>query len=197
MDIEDVENGLRNAKFLHLVDDVLISYRDNLLDAIARKQVDAHLELCLLCERRLEFFQQERDALDNLNGFCLGVDAPAGARQQFADYLREAVSNWKAYFAQRKLVRGGPESGVEFWRWQSKNQVFNISAIRESNLDITLRISTSDAQLAGCRVKVMMGRFTGEATMQPFREPEIRAEARIPRNKRPRDMSDLSIERLD
>src|ERR1051325_11311089 len=102
MKIDDLERALKNAKYLHLADSLLISYRDQELDEISRRQADAHLELCLICERRLSLFREEAASLHDPYEVPPPGTPPSPAdtasKNRLAGYSKEAVSDWQAYF---------------------------------------------------------------------------------------------------
>lgn len=60
MKIKGIEKALRSAKFNHLTEDMLVSYQDQKLNEIYQTQAEAHLDICLICERRLLLLRQER-----------------------------------------------------------------------------------------------------------------------------------------
>ncbi|HEY6806986.1 MAG TPA: hypothetical protein VI306_25640 [Pyrinomonadaceae bacterium] len=65
MGSEDSEQLLEEARFKHLSETTLISYKNDQLDEVALALADAHLKLCLICERRLCFLKKEAEALDS------------------------------------------------------------------------------------------------------------------------------------
>ena len=65
MEPKDIEQFLENAKYSHLSDATLVSYRDGQLNETGLAMADAHLNLCLVCERRLTFLKEEQEALGN------------------------------------------------------------------------------------------------------------------------------------
>jgi anti-sigma factor ChrR (cupin superfamily) len=65
MGSEDSEQLLEDARFKHLSETTLISYKNEQLDEMALALVDAHLKLCLVCERRLDFLKAEAEALES------------------------------------------------------------------------------------------------------------------------------------
>ncbi|HEX5736206.1 MAG TPA: hypothetical protein VF131_25480 [Blastocatellia bacterium] len=192
MKIDDVKKALENAKYVHLTDGVLTSYRDQLLDQISRRQADAHLKLCLICVRRLSVFQEERAAVYGGDGGK--PSAGIALREHFAEYLRQAVENWKACFAQLRLVREAIMRADEIWRWQSEDGVLTAYAILEPTADLAIRICSNETDLEGEHLKVRVGSLIQETILQRVSDLEVRAEVMVSRRRRPRDMTDVSIE---
>jgi hypothetical protein len=216
--LNDLEKALASGKLLHLKDGVLISYRDQKLDEISRKQVEAHLELCLTCERRLLMFQQERAAIDNpgentpedksrirralqsaeaqnLLGSKLTHSSIASTlKDVLIDSVRDAVLNWQDYFRKLAPVRGAHRSGVKLWEWKAKDGVVEGYARLESNGDLTIHLSSNNVGFEGARLKIRVGMLTQETTLSRFSDSEVRADVLIPRRNRPRDLTDISIE---
>ena len=198
MKIEDLEKVLRNAKFLHLADDVLISYRDDELDEISRRQADAHLDLCLICERRLLLFREERAALDgsyeNRPEDIALSSAEIELRDRLTEYLRKAVLNWQDCFRQLVPVGGADRNEVKVWDWQSEDGVLVGHATLETTAALRIHFTSNDASLDGARLKIRVGVLTQEATLKRVSDSEVRASVEVPRRKRPRDLTDISIE---
>jgi hypothetical protein len=65
MKIKDIEKNLKDAKFCHLTEKDLIVYLDRKLDKTLQTLAESHLQLCLICGRRLQLFEEERAALEN------------------------------------------------------------------------------------------------------------------------------------
>jgi len=63
--IDDVlEEVLREGKFKHISDQRLVGLRNDTLDEIEFALVNSHLELCLICEYRVQFFKETEEALE-------------------------------------------------------------------------------------------------------------------------------------
>lgn len=63
MQPHDIERILMNTKFVHLTEDELGTYCDGRLDEITFARANAHLKLCLICERRLAILQEDKEAV--------------------------------------------------------------------------------------------------------------------------------------
>jgi len=59
MNVKDIEELIRQAKFVHLEDDELRTLRDGVLDRICASRMLAHLRMCLQCEQRLAELREE------------------------------------------------------------------------------------------------------------------------------------------
>src|ERR1700754_781282 len=123
MKIENIEKALKAGRYIHLKDDVLVSYRDQQLDAFSRCAAEAHLSLCIICKRRLHLFQEELAAMDN-NDFDTedriaarrlleGRAAQTGTRktpsgevawERFMEYALQAAASWQAFVMQLEAV---------------------------------------------------------------------------------------------
>src|SRR5690242_8153887 len=60
-----LEEFLRQAKYSHASEAFLIDYVDGKLDQADKRRVEAHLNFCLLCEKKLAHLKKERQAIDN------------------------------------------------------------------------------------------------------------------------------------
>ena len=65
MEPQDIEQVLKSAKFRHLSEATMVSYRDSELDEIGLALADAHLRLCAICDNRLNFLKEEKAALES------------------------------------------------------------------------------------------------------------------------------------
>jgi hypothetical protein len=217
MKTEKVKRVLEDAKYHHVSEDLLVSYRDRQLDAISRTQIEAHLDLCWICERHLLRLRAESAALDHYephpNDDVLvkratqqaGRDHPqnsatteapgrATALDRFIDQLRQAAASWRAFVTPLEPVRGATPGGTEIWRWQSEDKGFVAYAVVELNADLTLHFVTRNLESEGKRLKVKVGSRDQEAVFQRVSESESRAEVNIKRRQRPRRLKDIFIE---
>jgi len=210
MKINDLERALRDAKFHHLTDDVLVSYRDQQLDAISRTQAQLHLDLCLICERRLLLLQKEQAALETYKASAEEIALAKSVLQQIsppvpppvkiplrnrlAAYGQQVAASWQAYTLQLERVRNSISVDVEFWRWQSEDGQLLVYAVMESTGDLKLYFSSNDPTLEGTRLTVKAGGLSRETTMERVSESELRAEIDLPRRQRPRNLANILIE---
>lgn len=209
MKTEDLEKVLKDAKYHHLKDDVLVSYRDDQMDAISRTKAKVHLDLCLSCERRLLLLQGEQEAFDNYEPDAKDRVAAKQALQQVYDgrreatvsraileriteYVRQAAASWLAFGTQ--IPVRGTTRGDEIWQWESKDGLFRAYAELEPTADLTLHFSASDPELEGARLKVKFGSLNREVTLQRVSESKSHAEVTIKRRQRPKHLTDISIE---
>ena len=65
MATNNLEDELRNLRFIHLTESELAAYSDKDLDQTRRALAEAHLKQCFICERQLVLLREESDALDN------------------------------------------------------------------------------------------------------------------------------------
>jgi hypothetical protein len=216
MKIEDLERALQDAKYHHVKDDVLVSYRDQQLDAISRTQIEAHLNLCLICERRLLRLREEhaeveryepgredralvKQVLQRVRREQPQVleTGKAAARtsvlERFAEQMRQAAASWRAFAMQLAPVRGATR-GTETWRWQSEDGQLTLYMVVEPTADLTLHASARNPELEGARLKIKVGSLSREAPLQRVSESESHAEVVIPRKQRPKHLRDISIE---
>ncbi len=214
MKTEDLERALRDAKFHHLVDDVLISYRDQKLDGISRRQAEAHLDLCLICERRLLLLQEELLALDDqdmhpeeaalvervLNQMRIGQSStsePRGPGPSMKDrvnvYMQQASASWQACVLHIIPVREAAP-GDEIWRWESEDGGFVAYAIMKSADNLAFHFSSTDPALEGAPLRIKAGSLSQETILRRISETDISAEIVISRDKHPNSFDDISFE---
>ena len=218
MKLEDASEKLKEARFDHLTEDELDSYRERNLDEIGRARVDAHLKQCLICERRLMLLKEESAAFDNeevtaadaalvkrvMQGLAGrgdpdGSDPAEGAGRlplssRLAEYLRQVVASWEASFGPMKPVYRGIQTGKEVWRWQSEDGVLKAWAVVEKNADLAIHFSSEEPGLEGARLKVRLGPFSQEVTLQRLSELEVHARFAVPKEKREKNLAGISID---
>lgn len=221
MNRDDLEKVLKNARPEHLAREELQSYRDGRLDRIGLAIAEAHLKRCRLCEENLKAVRvlgEEPGAFEKpditpedvaivkpairqaeLEAGPSGVQrrkpAPVGLQERLAAYLQQVVESWQAYFGQLKPVHRGTEGGKEIWRWDSEDQGLTVWAVFEKNTDLSIHFSSSDLDMEGTRLKVALGRFSGEVTLERrVSQSDVYSKFVVPRQKRPKKLEDISIE---
>lgn len=217
MEIDDLENELRNLKFIHLTESELASYCDQELGQARRARVEAHLKQCFICERQLALLREENAALINRDLMADDValaerlieqrglaQGPSVARpleaaravpmqERLAEYLRQMIASWQIYFM-RQPVRGADDQGEDVWRWESEDGRLRARAVMEKNADLTIHFSSSEVELEGARLNVRLGQMSQEITMRQVSESEVHAKIAVPWQHRQRNIADLSIE---
>src|SRR4029079_2209590 len=105
--------------------------RDSQLDEIEGTLAEAHLKLCLVCERRLAFLREETEALKNYvvteNDRTLIRDTISklasepnptprekGNIQALKAYINDLLTDWMILFG--KPAMRGAKDGDEVWR---------------------------------------------------------------------------------
>ena len=175
MKTDDLENELRNLKFLHLTESELAAYCDQELDQMRRARFEAHLKQCFICERQLRLLRDENAALSNRQittadvafverlmeqmGMAQKPSAPKPAetargiplQERLAECLRQMVANWQIQFAQ-EATRSVADQSEELWRWQSEDGLLQGHVIREKNDDLTIHFSSNEPDLEGARL---------------------------------------------
>jgi hypothetical protein len=216
MTLDDLEKDLRNARHNHLTEAELESYLDQELDDISRARIEAHLKLCLICEGSLAVLKEESLTLDNQEalpedvvlvrrakqllatreqppGWNLAGGVAPSLNDRLAEYLRQAVANWRTHFLQVEPVRSAHGEGKKIWSWKSGDGVLEAHAIEEVNGSLTIRFSSNDMSFDGARLNVRLGPVDWDATMQRKSDSEVYAEVNIPQLQFPQDLEDLSI----
>ena len=216
MKIEDLEGALKDAKYHHVEYDVLVSYRDQQLDDISRTQIEAHLNLCVICERRLLRLREEREAIDHyesrpedrslvkqalqrvrqgqpLDSEIGKATARPPVPEGFVEQVRQIAASWQAFAMQLIPVRGATRS-TEIWREQSKGGGVLAYMKVEPNADLTLHFSARGPELEGVRLKIKVGSQSRKVTFKRVSETESQAEIVITRRQRPKRLSDISID---
>lgn len=201
---------LENAKFKHLSETMLVSYREKKLDKIQRAIAESHLKDCVICPRHLAFLNREAE---NAANYVL-TDEDQAANEKFVRELKpkkrftdsikagfeELVSlvkdgedAWNLFFS-RTATRGAND-GDELWHYPKKHGAFSISVILEKNASLTVHISSPKLIWERARLRFKLPTFSKEVTLE--REGDrVAAKIKIPRAKRPRKMNKLSIEVL-
>lgn len=211
MEPREIEQALKNARFRHLSEATLISYRDNRLDEIGREMADAHLNLCLLCEKELDFLKAEQEGLENyeltggdrkliqrvLDRSEAEQQAPAVpepsavSRERLAAGLNELTAAWVAHFG-RGSVGGGDEE-----RFRFESEVLTVSGEMGRDSSLTVQFSSTYLFLEGEKIRFQLGRFTEDLTLIREGDIEVNARVEIPQEQRASKMRDFSVRIVD
>jgi len=222
MPTNDVENALRNLKFVHLTEDEITAYNDHQLDAVRLATANAHLSQCFICERLLLTVREEHAASANRQvtaedmalvdrlmkqaGPALktsDASAPGAATgisilEWLAGSLRQMTAQWQIDF---KPVRGVAEGGEvsarqseEVWAWQSNDRRLRARATIEKNADMIVHFYSSEMSLEGARLRFRLDSLIAEVTLERISEAEVAANVAVPWEYRRGDMTDISIE---
>lgn len=212
MEPEDIEQLLKSAKFRHISEATLVSYRDSQLDEIAVALADAHLRLCLICERRLTFLRKEVEALESyvltdedrasieqlirkVKPESRATDYISTQRERLAAYINELVTAWTILFS--KPAMRGAGDGDEVWRYESKDRLLTAWAILERDASLSVHFSSSELVWEGARIQFRLGPFSKEVMLQREGDSGLAAKIEIPRRQRAKKMKDISIEVLE
>jgi hypothetical protein len=209
---EDIEQILEGARFRHLSEATLVSYRDNQLDEIGLTLADVHLKLCLVCERRLTFLKEEAAALEgytttekdralieesirkqhpeNIAGDFFHTEI-----QRLASYIDDLLDAWIVVFRQPAMRGAG--DGDEVWSYQSEDGLLKAWAILERDASLTVHFSSPALTWEGARIRFRLGPFSTEVTLQRVGDSEVAAKIEIPRHQRAKKMKDIEIEVLE
>lgn len=209
---QDIDKLLEGAKFRHLSDETLVSYRHGELDETEGALADAHLGLCHVCERRLALLQEEAEALKSYviteNDRALiretirklepdtkpapGVQADI---QRLKSYIQGLLTDWMMLFAKPEMRGAG--DGDEVWKYESKDGLLSASAILEKDKSLTVHFSSTELAWEGARIRFRLGPFSKEIALQRDRDDRVTAKIRIPHRQRARKMRDISIEVIE
>ena len=209
----NVEEKLKNAKFYHLTEDELIAYRDQELDEITLSRAEAHLKLCIICERGLEVLREELATLESMeitaqdvalveramrevkSGQTVRSNLPEASSISISDrlaaYLSKLTETWQDYFLTLSPVRTSVAPGKEICRWVSEDGLFSASITLEDTSDLTIHISSKERGLAGQRIKVSLGSFSTEITLRRASQSEVYARVEVPERLRPEKLATI------
>jgi hypothetical protein len=193
MGTQDIEQLLKNAKYAHLSEATLLSYRDSQLDEIEVALADAHLTRCLVCYSKLTFLREEEEA-QTITG---EPEIRAGdyfhtELQRFASYIKDLMNAWIVVF--RKPAMRGAGDGDEVWRYESEDGLLTAWAILESDASLSVHFSSPEIAWEGARIRFRLGPFSKEVTLQREGDSGVAAKIEIPRRQRAKKMADISIE---
>lgn len=215
MPTNDVENALRNLKFVHLTEDEITAYNDHQLDAVRLATANAHLSQCFICERLLLTVREEHAAsadrevtvedialVDRLmeqsrpglkKSGASAPDATTGipVLEWLAGSLRQMTAQWQLDF---KPVRRVAEAGEEVWAWQSNDGRLRARATIEKNADMIVHFYSNEMALEGARLRFRLDSLIAEITLERISEAEVAANVAVPWEYRRGDMTDISIE---
>lgn len=207
---KDIGQLLESAKFKHLSETTLVSYRDNKLDKIQHAVAESHLRRCLICQRRLTFLKNEAEAVAN---YVLTAEDRAAnekfvrerrPKKKATDYIKTELKRlasivedveaaWILSFS--KMATRGAGDGDEVWRYKTKGGALTVWAILEKDASLTVHFSSTKLVWEGARLRFQLGTFSKEFTLKRAGDG-VAAKIKIPRSKRPKKMNKFSIEVL-
>lgn len=210
MEPKDIEKLLKNAKYKHLSEEALVSYRDNQLGRVGLAMAEAHLRLCLICERRLTFLKEEQEAIESyvitdkdralLKRARQQVEPKSGATdpiktriQEVVTYFNELLTAWIIPFSE-PATRGG--DGEVIWEYESEDGVLTAWAVSEIDFSLTVHFESTDLTWEGIRIQFRLGPFSKEVTLERKGDAKVVAKIEIPRRRVAREMDDISIKIL-
>ncbi|MFY9622508.1 MAG: hypothetical protein WAM70_16000 [Pyrinomonadaceae bacterium] len=193
MRLQDIEQLLESGKYRHLPQATLVSYRDRQLDEIEVALADAHLRLCLVCDRRLAFLREE-EAVQTISEIpeSKTSDYFHTEMQRLASYIDDLLTAWIVPFSQPAMRGAG--DGDEVWRYESEDGLLSAWAILESDASLTVHFSSPELAWEGARLRFRLGPFSKEVTLQREEDSGLGAQIKIPRRERAKKMADISIE---
>jgi hypothetical protein len=179
---KSLEQLFDDARVKHLSEKTLVSYRDDQLDRIGLALADAHLRLCLICKRRLSFLREEL-----LEGQTMTE------LQRLSAYINELLVAWSVVFSQPAMR--GAEDGDEVFRHESKDGLFTVWVMLETDVSLTFHFSSPELAWDGAQLRFRLGRFEKDVTLQREEDSgRVAARVEIPRRERARKMNDISLE---
>jgi hypothetical protein len=206
---EDIDQLLESGRYKHLSEETLVSYRDNHLDKIRVALADVHLRLCLICEQRLTFLKEEAEAVANyviteedraavqqtareLKAGSKALGLISTEIQRLTAYIKDMLTAWSVVFSQPAMR--GVKDGDEVFRHESKDGLFTVRVMLETDASLTFHFSSPELAWDGARLRFRLGRFEKEVTLQREEDSRVAARIEIPRRERARKMNDISLE---
>jgi hypothetical protein len=206
---EDIDQLLESGRYKHLSEETLVSYRDNQLDKIRVALADAHLRLCLICNDRLDFLKEEAEAVAN---YVITEEDRAAIQQTVRDmkaesnapvlisteiqrltaYIKDMLTAWSVVFSQPAMR--GVKDGDEVFRHESKDGLFTVRVMLETDASLTFHFSSPELAWDGAQLRFRLGRFDKKVTLQREEDSRVAARIEIPRRERARKMNDISLE---
>jgi hypothetical protein len=208
MGTEDIKRLLESAKFKHLSEATLISYNDSQLDKMGLALADAHLRLCLICERKLTFLKGEQEAHESyviteadrasikqpirkLEPETRVTDSIQTEVQRLNAYIKDLLNAWILPFSEAAMRGAG--DGDEVWRYESEDGMLTGWAVLEKNANLTVHFSSPELAWEGAQILFRLGPFSKEVTLQR-NDSGVAAKIEIRRRERAKNMADISIE---
>lgn len=193
MGTQDIEQLLKNAKYAHLSEATLLSYRDSQLDEIGVALADAHLSRCLVCYSKLTFLREE-EAAQTITGKpeVRAGDYFHAEMPRLGSYIDDLLNSWLVLF--RQPVMRGTRDGDEVWKYESEDGLLQARATLERDASLTVHFTSPELAWEGTRLRFRLGPFRKEVTLQREGDSGVAAKIEIPRRERAKRMDDISIE---
>lgn len=182
---------------------------------VTQARIDAHLEQCFICDRRLGLVREANVPSNNQeitaediaivrrvtrrerSGQQSTESTPETNRaaSQFSERLTENLQQLCASLRLQlsQATDGGTERGEQVWRWQGPDRWLESSAILERTGDLIILLWSSDPAMEGVRLEAHLGALKLEVTMQRVSGSEFGARLQVARLQHPKELSDISI----
>jgi hypothetical protein len=208
MEPNELERLLTEAKFVHLIDDELSAYRDDMFEDITLTRAAAHLKLCLICERRLTVFREEKEALAQpavatadvalVRQLLQRMPSPYATPQRVPanSSLWERLREFFAPFAYGLALQEEFFTPRQPLDVESADGRFGLFLVEEPNGDVTVRTDSSEMQLAGTALRFFASEWQRVVRFEKVADDRVGAEVIISRAER-EALSDGTILRAE
>lgn len=215
---EDLEKQVIAEKYQHLTDAELSSYDARTLSVAAQALADAHLRICLLCEKRLEQLSAKRVTAEDRQVTSediamvrrmmqeRGLGRPsaqskssdattdAAVQEHFVDDLSQLVKSWKFFYGQPEFVQATHRGDEPKWEWKSNDGRMQAYTELEADGGLTIHLSSDNLRLEGKRFRVSLGAMNRVIELEQISESKVGAKVTVSLRQRPRKLLEITVE---
>ena len=197
----NIDELLGNLRYIHLNEKELEQYQAGSLGDIARARADAHLKRCLICAQRLEFLQEDAEAiaqtpvtaadLDLMRNLLHKQDEHSllerlwNALQQIETSLVLALTPQKLTPVRALGKPAGQVSNRRIWQGESKDGLVRGECLLSEEGALTFRFISDEPVLQGKKFYLVLSEKRYAGMFTPVAGIRMQAEFNIPRKQIP------------
>jgi len=187
----NVERILKGAVLMHLTEDELGAYHDNAVDEVTRSRIEAHLDRCLICERKLAMMQEmlatyhqetvtEEDIARAKELLHPGMPKPEKTKEKDTEdavalepvavirmVLPVAFAAWIKQHRIRVALAGARAAGTtEPQDGQTEDGILRWRSVEEESGDLVFRFGSDHMELVGQKLLLKVGKIKKEVVLE-------------------------------
>jgi hypothetical protein len=197
----------------HLTTEEFVRFVTDDLSEETEQAVDRHVAQCEDCATELARFYNDEEAFPQArwaagrNAFVAGLRAslftqpvnhPLGS-SRLTGWLRQLMTSWREAFAEPGYsANTGGKKRRPVFDWRSEDGGLSYSVTEEINGDWYVLLESLQPEMEGQRLRLRLGSFQQEVTLEKVIDGEFAAELVIPRASRPEaeDAHEIQLEAI-
>ena len=182
---EFAKKTLNNFVTTHLSEEELADYHDGTVgDGITRTRLEAHLQRCLICQRRLEFLRE-------VTAEAAGIEPSQipeiyyETAQRLLHPVRETLRALGKWLRELFIYHLTPEPQFAFATpgepldLESEDGKYGIFVEEDQNHNVIVRVDSTEMELAGTPIHFYAGEWQREVRLEKVEDDQVGAEVVI------------------